>query len=300
MLQSCNMDLRSPNSRVRFKSDNPFNLSIKDSIYTSKNNKVVYKYTRTKDTLKAVVKMQSITDTISVLPINSIDYLSDKISFFGLPSARLDNHPNRYVYPNNVRIKIEGDSIRYLNNRIKTLESDNFQRGDLTLNLSIPYINYFHYDFQGVDNKDYFGFLGAGLGVQYFLTDKYSLETGASSRLNFLAPIPASVSGDFDLILVSNLFLKFHMLKNKWEYSTGITYDNTRFSQNTDDQMEPPTELSNNLGIILGAKYQIGKKAFIGLEYNPTFINVKNGSNGNLNHLVSVAFEWKFRLRKNK
>lgn len=286
------MELASPQERIKFKGFQPYEISKGDSIYKSdKRNKITLDYSRDKKTLTTIVRVDSLEKQVKFEPQNTTDYYLDRILFLGLPTNYHKNHKKRFKYANKFWITSNEDSINVSRHKI-------YNSGDVSLNLSLPYVNYFSYKFDGIERFDTTGFLGVGLALQFYIDQKHSIEAGAAFKLNYPIPILFPVFDDYDYLSVSSLSLRYHYLATKWDYSAGVTFDYVLLSREIEDRPNPPDQKANNLGLYLSSKYRIGGNAFVGIEYNPTFINLNNGGNSGLNHNLSFGIEWRFRVRR--
>jgi hypothetical protein len=287
------MALLRTGSQMTLKSDRPFTLTTTDSIFSSRHNKVELDYVRTRDTLYANISMDSIEQKITIDPVNSSEYIKDRVWMLGIPTSYHKNHRHRYDYPDKLWLNKFEDSIEL--SRVKL-----YRKGDISLNISLPYVNYFNYNFEGFQRNDEFGFLGLGASLQYHFNNSHSIDIGASYRLNYPIPILFPVFDSHDLISVSSLSTRYHYLHNRWDYSGGLTYDYVWFDQESDNGLNPPDQFANNIGLILSGKYRISGNRYLGIEYNPTFINVKSGGDNSLNHNISLTLEWRIRVIRNK
>lgn len=110
--------------------------------------------------------------------------------------------------------------------------------------------------------------------------------------------------------MVSNAFI-FRPAIPKRETSTRFTFGyGLNFSKNTWEIVyhdrfdplpptrEPATRSCSSIGFTLDGYHQIGNHFYLGLIYKPTLLNVNPDFELIYEHLISIDFEWKFRILK--
>jgi hypothetical protein len=125
--------------------------------------------------------------------------------------------------------------------------------------------------------------------------------------MDFFVPVPAAVdiSGEYALMSSTYLSLMDNYKFKRFSVGYGLNYSrNTwdyRYYARFDSQpptREPVKKTSQSIGLTINGHYQIGKHFFIGLIYRPTALNVKPTNQFKYEHLISMEFAWRIRLKK--
>jgi len=181
------------------------------------------------------------------------------------------------------------------------------KKGSLLFDINFPYINSYllHPENEGTQKKA--GFLGFGLGADYYLTNDSHLNFSTKGVIDFLAPVPAPVhydrgsfyflSTNYIQLTMNNDFKKLHIGygivygQNIWRYrlfGNDTTYTGVR---NID-------KVYAVAGIIGTVSYSIGKSFYLSFVYRPTFIQFLRQPTFQYEHLGSIEFGWKIRFKK--
>lgn len=179
-------------------------------------------------------------------------------------------------------------------------------KGQINLIVSIPYVNSFHFNPTNETSKNNTGFLGFGTGVEYFYKKNNFIGLSASGVIDFLAPVPAPISYDGEHEFFSSLAIGLtHNHKiNRFTFGYGLNYaKNTwKLSNNDYDPLietsrKPVTKSNNSLGLIANGYFQVGKRFFVGVNYKPSLVNLNVSPKLNYEHVISLDFVWKFKLK---
>ena len=79
---------------------------------------------------------------------------------------------------------------------------------------------------------------------------------------------------------------------NKWEYIYNASFDAPPPSR------DPVTKSSQSFGFVVDGYYQFGKHFFMGLIYRPTLLNIQPKTEFKYEHVISLDFVWKIRIKK--
>ena len=177
----------------------------------------------------------------------------------------------------------------------------------INLTLSLPWINNFYLHPQNETTKANTGFWGISAGLEYYYKNNKYLSLTASALMDFFVPVPAAVdiSGEYALMSSTYFSLMDNYKFKRFSVGYGLNYSRntwdyryyTRFNPPPPTR-EPVKKTSNSVGLTINGHYQIGKHFFIGLIYRPTVLAVKPTPQFKYEHLISMEFAWKIRLRK--
>lgn len=187
-----------------------------------------------------------------------------------------------------------------------------YKKGSTVLDLNFPYVNAFSFSSEKMGDITKAGFLGAGLGVDFYTSEKSYIGLTGKVMTNFFLPFPAPVkyggehnflSSSYVAISSNHVWREFHFGyglafgRNSWSYKDFGSYNKS----NPDSIMhfnEPRDERRNVLGFITSLKYQFPKSFYIAVTYRPTFIQFVNKPIWRDEHLVSLEFGWRIRVIK--
>ncbi len=200
-----------------------------------------------------------------------------------------------------IRPKIAKSYYDYWNRSFPT------DKGQLNFTYSLPWANSFYLQPNQESSKANTGFWGISAGLEYYYKDNKYLSLTGNAVMDFFIPFPAAVdfSGE-----VENMYSVYTSLTDNYRFRRFTVGYGLNFSKNTwqlayHDRFDPPpptrepvTKSSNSIGLTLDGYHQIGKHFYLGLIYRPTFLNVNPDFDFKYEHLISLDFKWKFRLKK--
>jgi hypothetical protein len=186
-------------------------------------------------------------------------------------------------------------------------DKESIQKGSLLLDINFPYINSFLLQPESDVILKKTGFLGFGLGVDYYITNKLHFNLSAKGAIDFLAPVPAPVrydSGSFNFLSTNYLQLTINHDFERVHIGGGVIYgqniwryrlfgqDSTFTGVREIDKVYPVA------GLIGTISYKIGNSFYLSLTYRPTFIQFLGQPTLKYEHLASFEFGWKIRVKK--
>jgi len=180
-------------------------------------------------------------------------------------------------------------------------------KGQINFTYSLPWVNSFYLQPSQETAKANTGFWGISAGLEYYYKENKFLSLNGNAVMDFFIPFPAAVdfSGE-----VENMYSVYTSLTDNYRFRRFTVGYGLNFSKNTwklvyHDRFDPPpptrepaTKSSNSLGFTIDGYHQIGKRFHIGLIYRPTLLNVYPDIDFKYEHLISLDFKWKFRLKK--
>lgn len=329
LLASCASILNKKELNVYVYTANPAKIVYEsDTIQTSRFeelNTAKLVVPRSKDSLQFVLINDSINRKVSISSSISFLYYMNIISPLSWPGFLIErSNPKRYMYKNilsfdsNLSLSLvsnvnsdatekqKAKIIRQRSNTYKTIKKDRFltQKGDIYLNLNFPHVNYFRISPDYEDDKDYFGFFGIGLGLDYYYNKNHFLNLSVSGTMDFLVPVPAPVDyeGEYTSTSSFDVTLSHNHRTNRISYGYGLSYARNLWRYNNDDIELEYSRYNSALGLAFKGQYYFLEKFTVGLIYRPTFVRLNSISNKNLKyeHYLGLDFAFKFRLSNRK
>lgn len=218
----------------------------------------------------------------------------------------------RFYYRKCIYLDIN-DTSAIIRPRISTFWNDYFSKdfpvnkGQLNFVFSVPYINSFYLQPENELSKSNTGFWGASFGLEYYYQNNKYLSLTANAVSDFFVPVPAAIdiSGEYEMM--SSLYLSFtdNYKFKRFTVGYGLNYSKNIWDLRYYDRFGPPppsrdpiTRTSESLGFTVTGYHQFGELFFVGLIYRPTFLNVNPQVKFNYEHLISLDFAWKIRIKK--
>lgn len=232
-----------------------------------------------------------------ILPIMyGIDFTNQKRFYYGKTITL-----NTYDTTSIIRPKI---SKKYNDYWTKSFPTN---KGQINLIYSLPWVNSFYLQPNQETSKANTGFWGISAGLEYYYKEKKYLSLTGSAVMDFFIPFPAAVdfSGE-----VENMYSVYASLTDNYKFRRFTVGYGLNYSRNTwqlvyHDRFDPPpptrepaTKSSNTIGFTFDGYHQIGKRFYIGLIYRPTLLNIYPEVDFKYEHLISLDFKWKIRLKK--
>lgn len=298
---SCATVINQPNKRITVYTTKPSKIVYnRDTINTTKN-KAKLRVRRQKKVLKIVAITDSLTKTIEIKPRKSSMFWCNIPCNYGIGMLVDKKNKKQYSYPSKIYINSADTIASYF----KYGQSNN--KGEVYLHLSLPHINSFLLHPKNEPTKTNTGFWGFTIGLDYYHSKNQFLSLGISGVADFFLPIPAPVdiSGEYEVMSSRYISLSNNHKLRRFVLGYGISYaQNTwdyRFYDEIDllpPKREPVKKSHNALGLIFPAYYQLGQHFNIGVVYRPTFFNFNGANKFQYEHLISIDFSWKIRLKK--
>ena len=206
------------------------------------------------------------------------------------------------------------DSV-YINKRPQKHEL--FGKGTWDLRFSLPCIN--HFILKPVGEKDIssIGFWGAAIGFDYYHRNTQYLSMIIGGVMDYPIPVPVGIDYEYgeQIVEYDDCYSKFIGLANNHRYRFFSLGYGLSYSQNTwrrtyrggylpDGSLSeiPPTKkyMDNTLGLIFTVcyTYQFSKNSLsLGIIYRPTHIRLNANPIFEYEHLLSIDFAWRIRLK---
>ena len=303
MFSSCASLFNGPTTKIEIQTRTPGRIIHgKDTLYTRHSRRVILRPVRSADPLIINVLDDKGEAEVKIPAVNSIAYVLNLPCNAGLGMLVDKDKPKRYGYPGKVQASTSRAPLTLRNRNDHT-------KNDLDLHVSIPYINNFLLrpaNRPGEREKSSTGFLGIGLGLDYYLAPNRSLGLHAAAVTDFELPlpIPYELVGEYE-IFSSLFFSLIHSHKvNRFNLGYGLSYtlntwDRRYFERSgAPPPTRPPIKRQNQaLGFIFPLYFQFGQYFNAGLTYRPTLYRLDTTPTFEYEHLISLELIGKVKLR---
>jgi len=300
-MTSCATVFNQPYKNVTIYTTKPSKVVYKRDTVDTKNNKAHLLVLRDKENLSIVAITDSITKTIDVKSKNSFWYWVNIPYTAGIGMLIDRENPERYSYPKRIYI----NSTDTINKYYSYSQSDN--KGELHLHLSLPHFNFFNLTPEGEKNKTGASFWGLTVGLDYYHKKNQFVNLGTSYAFGLPFPFPAAVDFEGERELMSSWYIN---LSNNHRLGRFIVGYGLSFGRNIWDfgyyswkddlppTKDPVTKSHYAFGLMLPAYFQLSEHFYIGVVYRPTFFRPNLTDKFVYEHLISIDFAWKIRIRK--
>ncbi len=232
-----------------------------------------------------------------ILPIMyGVDFTNQKRFYYG-KSIFLDSHDTTGI----IRPTI---SKRYYDYWTKSFPTN---KGQINLTYSLPWVNNFYLQPNQEPSKTNTGFWGISAGLEYFYKENKYISLTGSAVTDFFIPFPAAVDfrGEVENMYSISTSLTDNYRFRRFAFGYGLNLSRNIWELVYYDSFDPPpptrapvTKCSNSIGFTLNAYHQIGKHFYVGLIYRPTFLKIYPDVDLKYEHLISLDFKWKIRIKK--
>lgn len=269
-----------------------------DTLY-SKKNKTVISVPRSQESLILTIQTDSLSKQISIPALNSFNYYMNIPGNMGIGLLVEKKHPKRYGYPRNL----------YLNEDLQISPHYSYHKrseiGNLSLLLSIPYINSFLVKPTAQTIKSNLGFLGIGAGLEYEYSTNRSLQLSAKFATDFQLPFPAPLDVFGEKEYLSSFYLifsnQYYVKQFSLGYGLSLAKNTWNVSFRAGEMPIPPDwipikERTYSLGLAFPLYYNLSPHFGIGCLYRPTFLQFDSSPTFRYEQLISLEFAWKIGL----
>lgn len=309
LFTSCATILNRKTTEIKItSSEKNASVRIEDSIYSLPNK---IRVLRSNKDLQLDLITEDKADKFTIKSQPSFVFLFGNIYlvYFAPLGYGIDfTNPKRFDYGANVHLNIM-DTQRILIPPLRDYFTRKYpnKKGAIRMQITMPYIN--HFGFRPHNNKAHYktGFLGIGVGVDYFYKAKQFLHLETASAIDFLTPFPAAVhyyGGVLPFFKTNQISLTNNHQFGRINVGYGLVYArNTWELKNYDNGLSSSNfimerSISHNVGLYFPIYYQLGRYFYLGVSYRPNFIQISPKLSFNYEHMMSFNMAWKFRLRK--
>lgn len=301
LLTSCATTMNQSHKVITIYTTEPSKIILNRDTINTIENKATLEVERKKEILKVTALTDSLTKVIEVEPKNSFMYWSNIFCNYGIGMLIDRNNPKRYTYPQRIYLNSSDTSSKYY-----TYSQAN-NKGELHLHLSLPHINSFNLTPENEETKSNTGFWGLTIGLDYFHSKNQFLNIGISGMSDFFVPFPAAIdiSGEYELMSSKYVSISNNHKLGRFSLGYGLSYSRNiwdfRYYVNFDPPpptREPVKKSSDAFGLIFPTYFLLGEYFNIGVVYRPTFYRPKMIDKFKYEHLISIDFAWKIRIKK--
>lgn len=183
-------------------------------------------------------------------------------------------------------------------------KAKSYDKGEFRIKLALPYFNHLTVNPIDQPRSSQFGFLGESLGIEYSISNQSFLEINGALAVTASNPLPFPFDreGPYKVLSTSFVSTTYNRVVNRFTLGIGLNYSKNLIamgSRSLGDSLVPNyTDNKKNLtiGITANSFYRVGKNFNVGLIYRPTFYNIKPNPSFNYDHLLTIEFNWRFRL----
>jgi len=201
-----------------------------------------------------------------------------------------------------------------LSTKKKLKKHEIYGKGTWDLRLSSPYINHFISQPNGESNISNTGFLGAAIGFDYYHQNTQYLSLILGTVIDYEIPVPMGVDYKYGEEIVKHEFCysTFMGLTNNHRYrffslGYGLSYSHNTWGRRYNggytpegirDDIPPNRDYMDNTIGLLFTTYWLSKSNFsLGVIYRPSFIRLNTNPIFKYEHLLSIDFVWRIRLK---
>lgn len=301
---SCATLLNSPTKTIYITTNTLAKVIVNKDTFRTFQHKMPVEVQRQSADLNINVSNDSINKTVTVKHRNSFAYWLNAYPTPLLGAGFLIDmkNPKRYTYPTRIYFDMTDTTNTY------QLYAPGRKKGSIDLHVSMPYINSFMLK-PGYENnyKSNTGFWGVTLGLDYYYSSKQFINLSVSGVSDFFLPFPAAVdiSGYYELMSSAYVSVSNNRRINKFLIGYGLSYvkniwDLRYYYWGEREPMtrEPIVKSNNAIGFVFPAYYMPNEHFFVGVVYRPTLLRLSTENPFKYEHLISIDFGWKIRLKK--
>ena len=184
---------------------------------------------------------------------------------------------------------------------------ETYGKGTWDLRLTMPYINHFRLKPDGERDISSAGFLGAAIGFDYYHKNNQYLSVIAGGVIDFFLPFPAPVDyfeGEKEFCSSSFIGLTNNHRYKFLSFGYGLSYSHNSWRHryfyrgDKSDDIPPDREYTDNTLGLMFTSYWLSKKSFgLGVIYRPNFYRLNASPSFKYEHLISIDFAWRIRLK---
>ena len=154
--------------------------------------------------------------------------------------------------------------------------------------------------------KNSTGFLGSSIGADYFFSSDRFVNFSVAGVLDFFLPFPAPIDyagGEYEFFNSSFISITNNHRINKFSMGYGLCFVNNSWRYIELDDLginsinQEIDKNHNAIGFTFPFYYQLGKTFYFGFIYRPTIYRFNIDESLKYEHLISLDFAWKFRLK---
>lgn len=253
--------------------------------------------------------------------------------FLGAPSGYFIDltNPKRYHYNKGLLLNESNEVVgKFYNEPLEEEESTGFWKNAFSFNPSggvkkefvlidrknkiylikeVPLLNAFSFKPNEYEKKVALGFLGFGLGLEYYYKSNQYLSFRATGALGSSTTSTRTTDCygyivDRDVYKTLFLSLAHGHRFDRLHLGYGLQFSHNTWSYHDDsdgyeEDLRPSIYTKNNmLGLALTSKFELGRKVDLKLQYNPSFYNLSAGKTWKYESYVSLGVEFRIMIKR--
>jgi len=279
---------------------------VNDNIYTLP---ATIRVKRSKEVLPVTLITDTATTAIILKPRLNPYFIYGNMAF-GIVGYSTDlTNDKRFYYGQDILL----DNIIIAKDSLEMRENINYfkckfstYKGQINIIGSVPYANDFYLQPRNEPVKSSFGFFGIAVGTEYFYKDNKFLKFTAGSSIDFKVPVPVVIDYEdpYETVTVTNFTLTNNHRAGRFSLGYGLNYAIYTWRFINPNRTFPGygpesrTRNSHAFGLSVSAYHQFSKSVFLGVVYNPTFVNSFPITELKYQHAISLDLLFKFTLHK--
>ncbi len=287
--------------KITFYTTEPSDVIIKDDTIKTYNNEVTLYIKRKNEVIEMIAIADSLAKNFEIEPKNSLMYWSNIFCNFGMGMLVDRKNPKRYSYPRRIYINSTDTLNRfYKYHQVK-------KKGELDLHISLPHVNSFMLKPEDEKTKINTGFWGLTIGLNYYHSKNQFINLGVSGVSDFFVPVPAAIdlSGEYELMSSRFISVSNNHHINRFSFGYGLSYARNNWNFRYYDRFDPPPPTRDPIkrshqafGFVFPTYYLLAKHFHLGVVYRPTFFRPNLTNNFRYEHVISLDFAYKIRIKK--
>ena len=301
LLASCATLNNEPYMNIFVHTTEPSRLVLEEDTIETKNNKARLEVERKNEALQIMAITDSLSKSIEVAPINSFNYWINIVTNFGIGMLVDRGNPRRFGFPRRIYLNSADTISRFFRHP----QSDN--QGEIHLHLSLPHINAFSFTPEHEATKISVGFWGLTVGLDYYHSRNQFINLGVTEIVGLFIPIPAPITleGEYEQFSTRFISLSNNHRIRRLTLGYGLSFARNTWNFRYFEGFEgpPPTRepikrSHTAYRLIFSTYFLSGEHFHLGLVYRPTFFRPENTHKFQYEHLISIDFAWKIRLKR--
>ncbi|GHT17040.1 hypothetical protein FACS189429_0310 [Bacteroidia bacterium] len=204
---------------------------------------------------------------------------------------------------------------KYFSDKYAEYYFHKYKKGNVNLLLSIPEVNLFHLNPKNETTRNSGGFIGLGIGAEYFYKNNKSLQLRGDAIMDFIAPVPAPFDWEksqprencyaFNVSLTDNFQYKRFQFGYGLNFAKNIWVSHAYYIKPSKDEIidenyeyewiDGKAKANTMLGLAFNTYYRVTDHFYFGVIYRPSLWEVK------INKIIyertiSFDFMWKINL----
>lgn len=301
LLTSCASIMNQSHTHITVYTTEPSEIILNRDTILTIDNQATLKVERKNEVINIIATSDSLTKEIEVEPKNSIMFYSNIFFNYGFGMLLDRKNPKRYAYPQRIFINSEDTDNRFYRYGHPNM------KGDFHMHISMPHINTFMSQPENEESKINTGFWGLTIGLDYYHQKNQFLNFSISGVSDFFVPVPAAIDiiGEYELL--SSRYVSFsnnHRLA-RFTLGYGLSYARNTWDLRFYDRFDPPPPTREPIkrshiafGFVFPTYFQFGERFHLGAIYRPTLMRPGLTNKFKYEHLISIDFAWKIRLKK--